>query len=254
MGDDVHGERQDSLFLPVADSHIRFSTMTRWSRSTPAAIATLLAGLFTGGLGFIRFARQAASDNNLLMLEVARRQADGTMGGAEISTAAPVAMTALAPLAFVVGTPLGWLAAYLVITGFVRSISAVVREPLGDPLSAGIALSWRRLLTRRAETRAAAAREALEGPEVADRLASAGRMGIGDAELVVVASRPKHDWTPGTILDCGHRFFRVGEPVERTLPGGLRTLYPLSGQPDAGVFRRLVRYDLPVLMADPVER
>lgn len=225
-----------------------------WGRSTPVAIATVLTGFFAGGIGFIHFVRQAASDNNDLMLEAASRQASGTLGGPEATTASSVAMTAIAPLAFVIGTPLGWLTTYFVVTGLVRCIGSAVREPLGDPVVWMLTSSWRRFKDRRRARRAVAAREALEGPEVADRLATAERIGIDGAELVVVASRLKHEWTPGTILDCGARYYRIGEPVERMLAVGLRTLYPLHEQPDAGVFRRLVRYDLPVLLRDPAER
>jgi hypothetical protein len=229
-------------------------TLARWSRSTEVAIATLLTGFIVGGVGFIHFVRQVASDNNDLMLEAARRQNEGTLGGPDVTTAGPVALTSIAPLAFVIGTPIGALSAYLLVTGLVRTIAGVVREPLGDPIVHGTIrlLRWER--TRRSRRREAGVRESLEGPEVADRLVSAERLTMDDAELVVVASRGKPDWTEGTILDCGDRYFRVGVPVERMLPGGLRTLYPLRSQPDAGVFRRLVRYDLPVLLPDPVDR
>jgi hypothetical protein len=225
--------------------------LLRWERSTPAAVATLLVGLAIGGSGFIRFTRQVASDNNAAMLEVAGRQAEGTLGGAEVTTAAPVALTMLAPLAFVIATPLGWLSAYLVATGFIRSVAAVVREPRGDPLL-GLALRTRRGWgRRRTEARETIAREALEGPEVADRLATAARFEIEGADFVVVASRRKEIWVRGTVLDCDGRYFRVGTAVDRTLPGGLRTLYPLIELPGTEVFRRVVRYDLPALQPDP---
>ena len=90
-----------------------------------------------------------------------------------------------------------------------------------------------------------AAYTALAGPEVADHIEEAGRFGLSGADLVVVASRPKPEWTPGTVLDCGGRWLRVGPAVERTLPVGLRTLYPLVEAPGTEVFRRIVRYDLP---------
>ena len=115
------------------------------ARRTFAAVATLFAGLVIGGLGFMKFLREAASANNTLMLEIASRQSSGTMGGGEISGAAPVALTMLAPLAFVIATPLGWLSGYLVITGLVRSLASVVRDPIGDPVFALV----RSLIVRR---------------------------------------------------------------------------------------------------------
>jgi hypothetical protein len=208
-------------------------------------MATLLAGLLIGGYGFLRFVRAVASSNNEAMLEVAARQSSGAMGGKEITGAASVALTMLAPLNFVLGTPLGWLAAYLVVTGLVRCLAAAVREPRADPLVG----MTRRLIVRwrvwRSEARAEAAHAALAGPEVADRVVGAERLGIVGADLVVVASRPKPEWTPGTVLDCGDRWLRVGEAIPRSFPVGLRTLYPLVDMPASAVFRRVLRYELP---------
>jgi hypothetical protein len=226
------GLRSDGLW------HLR-----RWERSTLAAIATLLLGVGLGGLGFIRYLRQAASANNDLILEAAGR-------GADVSTTSSMGLTALAPVSFLIATPLGWLTGYLVVTGLVRSVANAVREPLGDPIVALIARTRMRVASRRSQARMAAGREALEGPAVADRLASATRFELHGADLVVVASRAKAEWTPGTVLDCGDRFYTVGEAVSRTLPVGLRTLYPLTETPHAGVFRRIVRYDLPAREPD----
>jgi len=213
-----------------------------------AAIATLVAGFLVGGYGFLRFVRAAASANNAQMLEIAARQSSGTMGGPDITGAAPVALTMLAPFAFVVGTPMGWVAAYLVATGLVRSVAAAVREPRGDPivgLTRRVIVRWR---GRRREAKTEAAYAALAGPEVADRVVAAERFGIAGAALVVVASRPKPDWTPGTVLDCGERWLAVGDAVHRSLPVGLRTLYPLVDMPSSAVFRRVLRYELPPLV------
>jgi hypothetical protein len=198
-----------------------------------------------GEIGFFRFAHQAASANNALMLEIAGRQASGTMGGQDITGAAPVALTMLSSITFAIGTPVGWLATYLVLTGLVRGLAAAVGERRGDPivgLTRRIIARWRR---RRREMRIEAAHAALAGPEVKDRVVGAARFGIEGAVLVVVASRPKPEWTVGTVLDCGDRWLAVGEAVECSLPVGLRTLYPLADIPAASVFRRIVRYELP---------
>ncbi len=208
-------------------------------------MATLLSGIVVGELGFLRFAQEAASANNTLMLEIAARQSSGTMGGQDITVAAPVALTMLSSLAFAIGTPLGWFSTYLVLTGVVRCVAAGVGERHGDPivgLARRLVVRWRR---RRQEARLEAAHVALAGPEVADRVLRAERFGITGADLVVVASRPKPEWTPGTVLDCGDRWLCVGEAIQRSLPVGLRTLYPLVDMPASAVFRKVVRYELP---------
>ena len=179
------------------------------------------------------------------MLEIAGRQASGTLGGQDITGAAPVALTMLSAITFAIGTPLGWLATYLAATGLVRGLAAAVGERRGDPivgLARRVIVRWRR---RRREAKTEAAYAALAGPEVPDRVVAAERFGVEGADLVVVASRPKPDWTQGTVLDCGDRWLAVGEAVQRSLPVGLRTLYPLVEMPSSAVFRRVVRYELP---------
>ena len=207
-----------------------------------SAIATLLAGVVVGSVGFLRFAALSASASNDAMLAVASK---GGVNGPAVTTATPVGLASLAGLTFVLATPLGWLSSYLAVTGLIRSVAAAVGERRGDPvigLFAHVAARLRRARREKAERHG---RELLEGTEVADRVVAADRLGIPGAALVVVASRRKPDWTPGTVLDCGDRYYRIGEAVERTLPTGLRTLYPLREIAGAEVFRRVIRYDLP---------
>ena len=39
--------------------------------------------------------------------------------------------------------------------------------------------------------------------------------------------------------------YRIGDPVERTVAGNLRTLYPLTEHTDFEAIRKSVNYDLP---------
>jgi hypothetical protein len=207
-----------------------------------AAIATLVGGFVIGVAGFLRYGSTVASANNALMLELAGRS---PAGGPEIATSAPVALTMLSAITFALATPLGWLSTYLVVSGLVRCLAAAVEERRGDPI---LGLARRlvvRFRTRRKRMREEEAFVALSGPEVPDRVVPGERFGIVGADLIVVASRPKPDWTPGTVLACGDRWLRVGEAVHRSLPVGLRTLYPLVDMPESAVFRRIVQYELP---------
>jgi hypothetical protein len=213
----------------------------RSSRSVLAAIVTLLAGVVIGEVGFLRFARQVASDNNDLMLEIASRQASGP----EITAGAPVALSMFSAITFAIATPRGWFASYLVLTGFVRSIAAAAGERRADPIVALGAWLIARRRARRAAMRETAAHDALAGPEVADRVVAPGRVGMEGADFVIVASRPKPEWTPGTVLDCGDRWLSVGRAEQRSLAVGLRTLYPLSQLPEAAIMRRVLRYQMP---------
>jgi hypothetical protein len=214
----------------------------RAGSGAPSAIATLLAGVVVGTVGFLRFAALSASASNDAMLAAASK---GGVSGPAVTTATPVGLASLAGLTFVLATPLGWLSSYLALTGLIRCVAAAVGERRGDPvvgLARRLAIRARRDARARRETQE---RLRLEGAEVEDRVVAPDRVGISGAALVVVASRRKPDWTPGTVLDCGTGYFRVGEAVERTLPTGLRTLYPLHEIAGAEVFRRVVRYELP---------
>ena len=68
------------------------------------------------------------------------------------------------------------------------------------------------------------------------------KIGLHGEEVATMTAQPVDEEDHATTV--------VGEPFERTLPGGLRTLYPLVVAPHAGVFRRIVRYDLPPLQPD----
>ncbi len=208
-----------------------------------AAIATLLSGVVVGFIGFLRYAQPVASANNTLMLELAGRTSRA--GGEDLSVSAPVALSMLSSLTFALATPVGWLATYLVVTGLVRCLAAAVDERRGDPIVGLLARLVASARVRRRAARAAAGFVALTGPEVPDRVFVGERFGIKGADLIVVASRPKPEWTPGTVLDCGDRWLRVGEAVQRSLPVGLRTVYPLVEMSGTEVFRRIVHYELP---------
>src|SRR5262249_33138740 len=73
------------------------------SSAIPSALLTFMAGGVVGSAGFLRYAAEVASINNKLMLDVANTEAGG-----RITTAAPVALTSIALLTFVIATPLGW--------------------------------------------------------------------------------------------------------------------------------------------------
>lgn len=146
---------------------------------------------------------------------------------------------------FLLLTPKGWLTLYLMIGGAVRMAAAWFDDPVGDPILTGIdALVWRGRARRR-ERLARSRREALEGPEVADRIVSSSAAGIPGCDIVVVSSRRKPGWERGVAVLTQDACYRIGAPVEQTIAGRLRTLYPLTGHRDFEAIRKSVRYDLP---------
>ncbi|MBM3819362.1 MAG: hypothetical protein FJW14_10160 [Acidimicrobiia bacterium] len=155
--------------------------------------------------------------------------------------------TWFSPIAFLLFTPAGLLSAYFMVTGLFRAVSAYVDDARGDPVLTAIDALVRRSRTRARTRREREAREALEGPEVRDRLVTGSAAGFPEADFVVVASRRKPDWEPGAFIITAEKWYRLGEPAERQMPGGLRTFYPLTEITDHEVLRRGVPYELPPL-------
>jgi hypothetical protein len=222
---------------PSLDDHLPV-----WECALLASVLTVLAGAAIGIPGFFSHASSMAAINTHLMLEAAQ---SGRPGAEDVTTAMAVGMSSVSLFTFLLLTPTGWATMYLGLTGLVRTFSASVDDPLGDPLltmiDAVLLRTVRTTRTRNARSR----RESLEGPEVTDRILTGAQADVPQADLVIVASRRKPDWDAGTIVMTSDRFYRVGYIVERTMHGRLRTLYPLTEHRDHEVFRRAVRYEMP---------
>ena len=221
-----------------------------WDRLSPAipvemgafgsGIATLLTGTAIGIPAFIDHAHQATSLGIDAMLH--RTFTDPNAG---YSQGLVQGFSGLSIFTFLLLTPVGWLTTYLVCTGTVRGLAAYFDDPVGDPVLTGIdAIVSGRLRIRRTR-KARADREALEGPEVPDRVVSASAAGIPDCDFAIVSSRRKPGWEHGAAVFTQAGCYRIGEPVERTIHGRLRTVYPLTEHRDFEAVRRFVRYDLP---------
>jgi len=205
-----------------------------------SGLATFFAGAAVGIPGFLAHAHATTS----LAID-AQLQKAASDGNAGYSQGLSQGFAGLSIFTFLLLTPLGWLTLYLMVGGGLRMAAAWFDDPLGDPILTGIdAVVWR--VRARASARSAAAgRQALEGPEVADRVVSALAAGIPDCNFVIVSSRRKAGWERGTAVVTDEGCYRIGEPVERTIAGRLRTLYPLTAHDDLEVIRRSVRYEMP---------
>lgn len=210
-----------------------------------SGIATVLAGMAIGIPGFLRHA-QGNADRAIetVLEETGWRQptnaAPPSPGRGQMEWAA-----SWLSIATFATTPLGLLSIYLVFTGWLRAVSAYVDDARGDPMLSlvdGIAYRWR---TTRTARRRSEAREALEGPEVPDRVVPGTAAGLPDAELVVISSRQKPGWVPGAFIITDEAWYRLGKPEERKTPAGLRTLYPLTEVRDHEALRKGVPYTLP---------
>lgn len=214
-----------------------------------SALVTILLGAAIGIPGFIEHTTAQVSRNNQLILDEAQKEAARPEGEEKLSPRdwgrMFVNASSLSLFTFILLTPAGWMSTYLGVSGMWRGIASLVDEPFGDPILTGIdALFTHRYRTARTRTEIRQ-REALEGPEVPDRIVQGAHAGIPGADLVVVSSRRKTHWDVGTVVDTGERWFRVTAIEERTIAGRLRTLYALREHNDFEAFRRRVQYTIP---------
>jgi hypothetical protein len=143
----------------------------------------------------------------------------------------------------------GWLALYLLATGVARIWYAMFDEPVGDPLLTAVDSLVVQQQGRLRDGRARRERLAREGAEVPDVLLAGSTAGFPEARWVVISSRRKAGWTAGTFVRSGEDWFKLHAPVERMLPTGLRTFYPMSAAAELEVIRRWVDYELPTPVA-----
>jgi hypothetical protein len=146
---------------------------------------------------------------------------------------------------FLLLTPAGWVTMYLIGSGGLRAGAAWFDDVMGDP----ILTAADHLVVSRRERRqlrnAARARAELEGPEIPDRVVTASAAGLPPCDLVVVAARRKAGWERGVTVFTADAVYRIGDVVERTVAGRLRTLYPLTVHADLEAVRKSVNYELP---------
>lgn len=154
-------------------------------------------------------------------------------------------------LGYVFATPRGLFALYLAITGLYRSVSWYIGEPVGDPLLTALDALFRRARTTHRERGERRTREALEGADEPDRRYDGAWAGLTGVDFVIVAARRKPGWTKGTYVITGDDWYVLGEPFDRPMPQGVRTVYPLTRHTSLEVLRKGVSYELPPLRTTP---
>jgi len=157
-------------------------------------------------------------------------------------------------LGYVLATPRGVFSIYLVISGLFRAISSWIDEPCGDPLLTGVDALVRRLTSTRREKSRQRARLALERRDEPDRRYDGQWAGLTGVDFVIVAARRKPGWTRGSFVITSDGWFTLGEPFDRPMPNGLRTIYPLTLLTTADVLRKGLAYELPPLRQAPARR
>jgi len=201
-----------------------------------SALATAFAGAAIGISGFLKYAGLVVSLGTGTVVSRASR-------GEEVSLSP--AFAGLTIFEFLLLTPRGWLTLYLLGSGTYRAIAAWFDDPFGDPALTVADAVVSGQIGRRAARTAIRAREQLEGPEVPDRRVSGAAAGVPGCDFAIVASRRKPGWERGVVVFTADGCYRIGEPIETTINGRLRTIYPLTEHRDLEAVRKSVRYDLP---------
>ena len=216
------------------------SSFSMTSAAFACGLITLFAGAAVGIPGFLEHAHAATSLGLDAELHRVFTNPDAGYRQGYVQ-----GFSALAIFTFLLLTPKGWLTLYLMIGGGLRMAAAWFDDAVGDPaLTIVDAILVRQRRARR--TRAAReTREALEGPEIPDRVVTPTSAGLPGCDLVIVSSRRKPGWARGVAVLTDDACYRLGEPVEQTVAGRLRTLYPLTVHNDLEAIRRSVRYELP---------
>lgn len=150
-------------------------------------------------------------------------------------------------LSYVFVTPRGVFSLYVMLSGGIRGISGWIGEPMGDPVLTLIDGTWTRLVNKRHDTRERRERLTLERQDEPDRRYDGDWAGLSGVDFVIVSARRKPGWTKGTYVMTSDGWFVLGEPFDRPMPHGLRTVYPLTEHRTLDVLRKGVSYELPPL-------
>lgn len=205
-----------------------------------SGVLTVFAGAAVGIPGFLEHAGFQVSFANQAMVDEAMRNPN-----AGYSRGLVQGFAGLAFFTFLLLTPKGWLTLYLMGSGGLRAAGAWFGDPIGDPILTAVDTVAAGGHSRRRERREQETRLTLEGPEIPDRVVTSTSAGIPACDVVIVAARRKPGWERGVVVFTASAVYRIGEPVERTIAGRLRTLYPLSDHKDLEAVRKSVEYDLP---------
>jgi hypothetical protein len=212
-----------------------------------SSMLTMFAGFVIGIPGYFAFLERMRNVSGVSILDISTAQVEGRLPENASVSAIPAALGALAPLSFALFTPLGLFASYLVLTGLVRAAAAYTGEAHGDPILTGVDWASRRLFTSRQQRVVRVERAKLERTDEPDRRYAGDWAGMTGVDFVIVSARRKPGWTTGTWVTTDDGWFVLGEPFDRPMPNGLRTIYPLTAQNTLEAVRKSVAYQLPPL-------
>lgn len=208
---------------------------------------TMIGGFVVGVPGYFAFLERLRGAKGASILDISQAQIEGRLPETAEVSAIPSVLYATSPLQFLLFTPLGLFAGYLVLSGLVRIVGSYVDEAHGDPVLTGADWVGRTLFTSRRERSARLERLKLERIDEPDRRYDGEWAGLTGVDFVIVSARRKPEWNKGTWVTTDDGWYVLGEPFDRPMPNGLRTIYPLTAQTTLEAVRKSVPYQLPPL-------
>jgi len=207
-----------------------------------SALFTAVPAAILCARAFFAYMAAASAAADQAVVRIAATQITSS-SGPEITPTVAQVVTLVSAFTFLV-TPVGALTTYLTVSGSLRLVGSCLEQPFGDPLLAFLDAACRRCLQALARASERVRQRGRFGPVVPDRVVDAASLGVTDAEVVIVASRPKGGWTPGLMLVSSDGCYLLGTPLRRRIDRRERILYPLVKKRDAAIVRKSVRYDL----------
>ncbi|HEX6162990.1 MAG TPA: hypothetical protein VFZ31_06485 [Vicinamibacterales bacterium] len=207
---------------------------------------TMIGGFVIGVPAYFAFLDRLRGIKGVSIYDISTAQVEGRLPETAQVSAIPSVMYMTAPVQFLF-TPLGFLAAYMVLTGLFRVVASFVDEAQGDPILTGADRLGRKLFSSQRERSQRVAREKLEKTDEPDRRYDGAWAGLTGVDFVIVAARRKPGWSKGTWVITPDGWYVLGEPFDRPMPNGLRTIYPLTAQNTLEAVRKSVTYELPPL-------
>lgn len=212
-----------------------------------SSFVTLAAGFLIGIPGYFAYIGLLFDSPGASILDIAGQQVAGTLPETGEVSGIPSMLGLTAPIAFAFFTPLGLTATYLIASGLFRIIAWYVDDARGDPILSAADGIGRRAFTSHRQRSDRAARATLERADEPDRRYDGEWAGLPGVDFVIVSARRKPGWTKGSFVITSDGWFTLGEPFDRPMPNGLRTVYPLTLQTTADVLRKGLSYELPPL-------
>jgi hypothetical protein len=207
---------------------------------------TMLGGFVIGVPGYFAFLDRLRNTKGVSILDISKAQVEGRLAETAEVSAIPSVLYMTAPLQFLF-TPIGLLAGYMVLSGLARIVGSYIDEAHGDPILSGADWLGRRLFTSRQQRIVRVERAKLERTDEPDRRYDGEWAGLTGVDFVIVSARRKPGWSKGTWVITNDGWFVLGEPFDRPMPNGLRTVYPLTAQTTLEAVRKSVQYELPPL-------